>query len=115
MEMRDEVFLSVYAQGMDTSGYQVSDLDDVDLCFENDQLHVDVVFITSIDTPLSPLAFNEFEMGSMAENPILIDKEQDMENSPPPRPTIPASERPTQPSVLMKSHPLWTKIQNVPD
>ena len=35
----------------------------------------------------------------MAENPILIDEEQDKKNSPPAHPITPVSERPTQPPV----------------
>ena len=54
-------------------------------------------------------------MGSMAENPILIDEEQDKENSPPPHPTTPVSEKPTQPPVLMRSRPFRTTIDNDPD
>ena len=38
MEMRDEVLSSVGAQDMETSGYQVSELDDVEFHWENDQL-----------------------------------------------------------------------------
>ena len=83
MEMRDEVLSSVGAQDMDTSGYQVSDLDDVEFYGANDQLHVDAVFRRSIDTPFSPSTFNNSEMGSMAQKRILVDEEQDKENSPP--------------------------------
>ena len=44
-ETRDEVLTSVGARGMDTRGNQVSaDLDDVELPWKNDQLHVDAVF-----------------------------------------------------------------------
>ena len=35
MEMKDEVLSSVGAQDMDTSGYQVSDLDNVEFQWEN--------------------------------------------------------------------------------
>ena len=35
MEMRDEVLSSVGAQDMETSGYQVSDLDDMEFYLEN--------------------------------------------------------------------------------
>ena len=50
--MRDEVLSSVDAQEMDTSGYEVSaDLDDVEIYWENDQLDVDTIFRTGIDTP----------------------------------------------------------------
>ena len=54
-------------------------------------------------------------MGSMAENPILIDEEQDRENSPPPLSITAVSERPTQPLVLKQSCPFGTKFENVPD
>ena len=53
-------------------------------------------------------------MGSMAENPILIDKKQDKENSSPPLPTTPFSETPTQPAVLMRSRPFGTKNEMIP-
>ena len=58
MEMRDEVISSVGAQDMDTSGYQVSDLDDVKFYWKIDQLDVDAVFKLGIDTPLTPSTFN---------------------------------------------------------
>ena len=35
MEMRDEVFSIVGAQDLDSSGYQVSDLDDIEFNWEN--------------------------------------------------------------------------------
>ena len=53
MEMRDEVLSGVGPQDMDTSGYQVSDLDDVESYWENDQLDADAVFRPGIDTPFS--------------------------------------------------------------
>ena len=57
---------SVGAQeGLDTSGYQVSaDLKDVEFYWENDQLDVDAVIRPGIDTPFSPTAFDDLEMGS---------------------------------------------------
>ena len=52
----------------------------------------------------------------MGENPILIDEKQDKENYPPPvHPTTPLFEKQTQPPVLMRSRPLGTRIENVPD
>ena len=55
-------------------------------------------------------------MGSIAENSILIDEEQDKENSlPSPDRTTPVAERPTQHPVLMRSRPFGTRIENVPD
>ena len=92
--MGDAVLSSVGAQDMDTSGYQVSaDLDDVEFSWENDQLDVVAVFKSGIDTPFSPTAFDDLEMGSSAENPIQLDEEEDKVISPPT--TKPVSERPT--------------------
>ena len=47
----------------------------------------------------------------MAENPILIEKEQDKENFRPPNPTTPISKRPTQPPLLIRSRPVGTRIK----
>ena len=96
-EMRNEVFSSVGEQeGLDTSGYQVSaaDLDEVEFYRKNVQLDVDAVLRPEIDTPFSPTAFDDLEMGGSAENLFLLDNEEDKENSPPTL-TTPVSERPT--------------------
>ena len=53
IEMRDEILSSVGAQYMETSGYQLSGLDDVEFYLENHQLDVDAVFRPGIDTPFS--------------------------------------------------------------
>ena len=74
------------------------DLNNVEFYWENDQLVVDVAFRPGIDTPFPLSNFNNFEMGSMTENPILIDEEQGKKISPPPHPTTPTSDRPTQPT-----------------
>ena len=58
---------------MDTSGYQVSDLDDFEFYWENDQLHVYAVPQPGIDTPFSPTALDDLEMGGSGENHILLD------------------------------------------
>ena len=115
--MSDELFASVGAQeGLDTSGYQVcADLDDVQFCCENDQLDVDAFFRPGIDTLFSPTAFDDLEMGGVsAENPNLLDEDEDKENSLPP-PTTPVSERPTRPAALLRSCPFGTRIETVPD
>ena len=52
MEMRDEVLSSVGAQDLDTSSYQVSNLEDIEVNWENSQLELDAVFRPGIDTPL---------------------------------------------------------------
>ena len=85
-EKRDEVLSKVVAQkGLETSGYQVfTDLDDAEFSWENDQLDVDAVFRPGVDTPSSPTAFDDLEMGGSAENPILLNEQEDKENYPPP-------------------------------
>ena len=95
-ELKDEILSSVGAQeGWDTSGYQVSaDLADVELFSETDQLGADAVFRLGIDTPFSTTAFNDLEMGGSAENPILLDEEEDRENSPQRTTTAAVFERP---------------------
>ena len=61
-----EVLLSVGAQDMDTSGYQVSaDLDYVEFYGKNVHLDVDAVFRLGIDAPFSPSTFSYFQMSSM--------------------------------------------------
>ena len=84
MEMRDEVLASVGAQDLDTSSYQVSDLEDIEFNWENDQLDLDAVFRPGIDTPFSPTTFDNFSMGDgSVENPIVLDdEEEDKENAP---------------------------------
>ena len=81
MEMRDVVLSSIGAQDLDTSRYQVSDLEDIEFNWENSQL--DAVFRPGIDTPLCPITFDDLSMGGSVENPIVLDEEQDKENSPP--------------------------------
>ena len=107
MDMRDEVLSIVGAQDLDTSSYQVSDLQDIEFNWENPQLDMDAVFTPSIDTPFSPTTFDDLMMvdGSV-ENPIVLDEEEDKENTPPP-PTTPESVRPTEPPRLEKSR-FWS-------
>ena len=107
MEMMDEVLSSVGAQDMDTSGYQVSDLEDIDCHWEDPDFNIDAVFRPGVDTSVSFSTFNEFEMGSVTENPFLIDEEQ-YEEKFHPFPTTPVSKRPTQSPALMRNRPFGT-------
>ena len=100
MEMRNEVLSSVGAQDLDTSSFQVSDLEDLEFNWENDQLGLDAVFRTGIDTPFSPTTFDDLSMEGSVENPIVLDEEGDKENAPP---TTPESVRPTEPPRLQRS------------
>ena len=111
-EMRNEVFSSVGAQDLDTSCYQVSDLEDIEFKWEDSQLDMDAVFRPGIDTPFSPTTFDDLSMGGSTENPLVLDEEQDKENSPP---STLKSVRPTEPPRLQRSRPFGTRIENVPD
>ena len=104
MEMRDEVVSSVGAQDLDTSSYQVSDLEDIEFNWEN---------IPGIDTPCSPTVFDDLLMGDgSVENPIVLDEEEDKENAPP---TTPVSECPTEPPRLLRNRAFGARIENVPN
>ena len=110
MEMRDEVLSSVGAQDLDTSSYQVSDLEDIEFNWEDSQL--DSVFRPGIDTPFSPTVFDDLLMGDgSVENPIVLDEEEDKENAP----RTPESVRPTEPPRLQRSRAFGARIENVPD
>ena len=114
MEMREEVLSSVGAQDLDTSSYQVSDLEDIEFIWEDTQLDMDAVFRPGIDTPFSPTVFDDLLMGDgSVENPIVLDEEEDKENAPPP--TTPESVRPTEPPRLQRSRAFGARKENVPD
>ena len=112
-EMREEKLSKVGAQYLDTSSYQVSDLEDIEFNWENSQLDMDAVFRPGIDTPFSP-SFDDFLMGGgSVGNPIVLDEEEDKENAPPP--TTLESDRPTEPPRLQRSRAFGARMENVPD
>ena len=111
--MRDEVLSSVGAQDLDTSSYQVSDLEDIKFNWENSQLDMDSVFRLGIDIPFSPTVFDDLWMGDgSVENPIVLDEEQDKEDA---LPTTPVSEGPTEPPRKLRSRAFGARIEIVPD
>ena len=113
MEMRDEVLSGVGAHDLDTSSYQVSDLEDIEFNWQNSQLDMDSVFRPDIDTPFSPTVFDDILMGDgSVENPIVLDEEEDKENAPPP--TTSESVRPNEPPRLLRSRAFGARIENVP-
>ena len=113
-EMREEVLSSVGAQDTDTSGYELSDLEDIEFSWEDPAVDMDSVYRPGIDTPFSPSVFDDFQMeGSSSANPIIVDDEEDKENSAPT--TTPESERPTEPPRLLRSRPFATRLENVPE
>ena len=113
MEMTDEVLSSVGAQDLDTSSYQVSGLEDIEFNWENSPLDMDAVLTPGIDTPFSPITFDDLSMEGSIENPIVLDDEEDKKNAPPP--SISESFRPRDAPRLQRSRPLGTGTENVPD
>ena len=112
MEMRDEVLSSVGAQDLDTSSYQVSDLEDIEFNWEKSQLDMDAVFRPGIDTPFSQTTFDDLIMEGTVENPIVLDEEEDKENAPP---STSESVRPMEPPRLQRSRASGARMENVPD
>ena len=114
IEMREEVLSSVGAQDLDTSSFQVSDLENIEFNWEGSQLNMDAVFRPGIDTPFSPTTFDDLLMSDgSVKNPIVLDEEEDKENAH--LPTIPESIRPTEPTGLQKSRAFGARMENVPD
>ena len=74
---------------------------------------MDAVFRPGLDTPFSPTAFDDLEIGSPAENPILLDEEEDKEDFPPPT-TTPVSDKPTQRPAFLRGRPFGTRIEKAP-
>ena len=77
MEMRDEGLFSVGAQDLDTSSYQVSDLEDIEFNWENSQVDMEAVFRPGIDTSFTPTTFDDLSIEGSVENPIVLDEEED--------------------------------------
>ena len=115
-EMREEVLPSVGAQDTDTSGYEQSDLEDIEFRWEDPAVDMDSVCRPGLDTPFSPSISDDFQMeGSTAANPIRVDDEEDKEISAPTTTTTPESERPTEPPRLLRSRPFGTRLENLPE
>ena len=95
--MREEVLSIVRAQDTETSGYELSDLEDIEFSWGDPAVDMDSVYRPGSHTPFSPSIFDDFQMGSTAAYPILVDDDEDKENSAPTTTTTtPESERPTE-------------------
>ena len=110
MEMRDEVLSSEGAQDLDSSSYQISDLEDIEFNWEKSHLDMDTVFRLGIDNPFPPTTFDNLSMraGSI-ENPFVLDEQQDKGSS------SPLSSESHKTSQAKETSPLWTRRKNVPD
>ena len=113
VEMREEVLSSVGGQDSDAWGYELSDPEDIDFSWEDPAVDMDSVYRLGIDTPFSPSIFDDFQMVSTAANPIIVDDQEDKENSAPT--TTPESECATEPPRLLRSRPFGTRLKDVPD
>ena len=114
MEMRDEVLFSVGAQDLDTSSYQVSNLEDIEFNWENSQLDMDSVFRPGIDTPFLQQHLTIYRWEDQLKTPLSWMKSKTR------RILFVYSidsgvVRPTEPPRLQKSHPLGARLENVPD
>ena len=115
-EMREEILSSVGAQDTDTSGYELSDLEYLEFSWEDPGVDLDSAYRPGIDIPFSPSIFDHIQMERSTDaNPIIVDDEEDKENSAPTRTTTPESERPTEPPRLLINHPFGTRSENVSD
>ena len=113
---REEVLSSVGAEDDDTSGYELSDLEDIEFSWEDPAVVMESVYRPAVDTPFSSKIFDDFPMGSTAANPIKVDDGEDKEKSAPTTTTtIPESQRPTEPPRVLRSRPLRTRLEEVPD
>ena len=99
------------AQDLDTSSYQVSDLEDIEFNWENLLLDMDAVFRPGIDTPFSPTTIEDSSMEGSVENPIVLDEKEDKENAPP---STLDSVRPTKTPRLQRSRAFGARMENVP-
>ena len=114
METKYEILSSVGAHDLDTSSYQVSDLEDIEFNWESSQLDMDAVFRPTKDTPFSLTTFDDLSMEGSVENPNVLDEEEDKENAPPP-PSTPESVRPTEPPRLQGSRASGARTKILPD
>ena len=74
---------------------------------------MDAMFRPGIDTPFSSTTFDDLLMEGSAENPIVLDEEEDKDIAAPP--STPESVRPTEPPRLQRSCAFGARMENVPD
>ena len=61
--MREEVLVNAWAHDFDTTGYDLTDLEGIEISWGNPQVELDAVFRPRIDTPFRPTTFNDLELG----------------------------------------------------
>ena len=75
--MREDVLASAGAQDTDYSGYELSDLSNIDVFWQNLQMELDVVLTPGKKTLFWPTACDDLQMGGSSENPSVLDEEED--------------------------------------
>ena len=73
------------------------------------------MFRPGIDTLLSATTIDDLYMEGSDENSIVLDEEEDKENSPSLVPSTPESVRPTELPRLHRSRAFGARVENVPD
>ena len=66
-----------WVKEINTSSYEISDLNDVEFHWENPQMEANCVFRPRIHILFLPSAFNDLEMGGLAEDFSVLDEEAD--------------------------------------
>ena len=114
-ETRKELLSNVGAQDNNSSGYELSYLEDLEFTRKDPAVSMDSVYRPGLDTLISSSNFDDFQMeGSTAANTKMVDDEEDKENSDPTTIT-PECEHPTEPRRLLRSRPFGTRLENMPD
>ena len=101
-EKREKVLYRFGAQDTDTRGHELSYLEDIEFSWDYPAVDMDSVYRPGVDTPLLSSFFDDFQMGSTAANPIIVNDDEDKEISAPTT-TTPESERPTEHPRLLRS------------
>ena len=110
MEMRDEELSSAGAQELDTSSYQVSDLEDIEFNWENSQLDLDSVFRPGIDTPFLRLHRTIYRWKD--NHPLCWTKRKTRRMILHQHPSLSDSREPPR---LQRSRAFGARIENVPN
>ena len=98
---------------MDTSDYELSDPDGNEVLWKTLQLMMIAVSRPVMHTQFSPLVSTDFKMGGRpSENCIVLDKEEDKENS---HSETPVSEHPTETASLLRTRLFGEQIKNLPE
>ena len=113
-EIRKKVLFGVGAQDTDTRGYELSDLEDIELRWEDLAVDMESVYQDGIDTSLSPSIHDIFQTRSATSIPVIVDDEEDKENSAQTTTTTstPESERQTETTRLLRSRTFGIRLEN---